>query len=101
MDDTTRINPRATTPPQSTDNKATRGGATPTTPEGDMPHDPRPETVHSNPQPGEFPAGPGNAGPGGHPEENASSLGTKWSTKNIAIGLGIAVLVIVVLMMVF
>ena len=91
MADTTRTTPKATAAPRSTDNTRTERNE----------HDPRPEAVHSNPRPGEFPAGSGNAGLKDYPEDNAGSPGTKWSTKNIVIGLGVAVLVIVVLMMVF
>lgn len=73
----------------------------PTTPERDMAHDPRLQAARTDPQAGKFPAGSGNVGVKDYPEENAGSPGTKWSTQNIVIGLGVAVLVIVVLMMVF
>lgn len=101
MTDTTRTNPNVTTAPRSTDNTRTERNETPTTPEMNFVHDPHAQAARTDPQAGQFPAGPGNAGPKDYPEENAGSPGTKWSTKNIVIGLGVAVLVIVVLMMVF
>ena len=101
MADTTRTNPKATKPPRSADDQRTGRGETRTTPQMDMAHESRLQAALIDPQAAEFPTGSDNAGLKDYPEENAGSPETRWSTKNMVIGLGVAVIAIVVLMMVF
>lgn len=102
MADTTRKTPVAANLLRSTDDERAERKKTPETPQGDRAHDPRLRAARTDPQAGELPAGPENAGLQGHPEESAGNPRNEWTTNSIGIGLAIAaLLVIIVVMMVF
>lgn len=87
-----RINPVATLP-RTSDRESAEMDDKVMTPEMAMEQDPHRRTARPDPETGEVPAGPGDAGLEDRPEANAGSPGTEqMSNSRLSIGLCIAAL---------
>lgn len=92
MADNDRIDPVAT-PPRTPDEERAEMDEKLMNPEVAVSQDPRDRPARPDPETGEVPVGPGDAGLEDRPEVNTGSPGTKqMSNRRLGIGLGIAAL---------
>ncbi|MEI4263638.1 hypothetical protein [Roseovarius sp. D0-M9] len=95
MSNKDRTDPAATLPRTPNEERAEVNEAS-RTPERSVGQNPRHRPARPDPETGEVPAGPGDAGLQDHPDRSAGSPGTKqMSNKRLGLGLGIAALLAV------